>query len=137
MSFPTSDILTGGPFTEAVRIKSIRLLAGNLQPETIPDDEIKIIIIRKDNKTFKATNKYDWVDTDREFPMIIDVSNCYTAIELLRGIGDSESLTTADALALKVISTLKLINNVTTEFTEIPDVQTTGGFNSEQGGTFI
>lgn len=135
MTFPTSEMLTGSVNTKEVRINSIRNLAADVHAETISDDEINIIAIKKDSKVFDLTNNSTWTDTDAQFPLVIDASNCYTATELLRGFADSQSLTEADALEKKADEIIKQLNNVSL-LAVSSAVETTEGIAGEQKGTF-
>lgn len=135
MSFPATEMLVGGPYTKAVRIESIRNLAADVHSETIDDDEINIVATRKDSKVFQLTDTFDWVDTDPEFPLIIDASNCYTAAELLRGFADTQSLTEADALDAKADILIQEINGMSVT-ASIATTVTTTGIGGTQNGTF-
>lgn len=135
MSFPATDMVVGGPFTKEVRLTSIRKLAARVKPETITDDQITVIAIRKDSKVFNLTAKYDWSETDAEFPLFIDASNCYTAMELLHGFADSQSLQEEASLELKVNGLIQEINGKSL-IQESSTTLTTDGIGGEQKGTF-
>jgi len=137
MSLPATEMLVGEPYTKPVRITSIRNLAADVHVETISDDEIEIIAIRKDTKVFDLTENSTWSETDAKFPLVIDASNCYTAVELLRGFADSQSLTEADTLELKADELIKQLNDIASSLTITPDILKTAGFNCTPNGTFI
>jgi len=111
MSLPLTEMLVGSFLTKAERIKSIRELALSIKTETLPDDDINKIAVRKDRRVFNLTAKSDWTDTDEKFPLVIDASNCYTAIEILMGVATPDALSEADALTLKANETIKEIND--------------------------
>lgn len=135
MSFPATEILTGGPYTETARFISIRNLAFNIKTDTLPDTELKITTLRKDSKVFKLTKKIDWLSTDQDFPQVINASNCFTAVEILRGIATPQALSEADAVEKKAYETIKEING---QSDIIPDgvTTTTDGIGGEMQGTF-
>lgn len=135
MSLPATEMLVGGPFDKPTRINSIRNLAADVHTETISDDEINIIAIRKDSKVFQLTDNYTWTDTDEKFPLVIDASNCYTAIELLRGFADSQSLSEADALEIKADALITELNG-TSPLGLSSAIESTVGIGGTQNGTF-
>lgn len=136
MSLPATEMLVSTLYTKAIRITSIRNMAANVKTETIDDDEINISAIKKDNKVFNLTDKFDWVDTDEKFPLVIDASNCYTAIEFLRGFGDSQSLTEADALELKANELILEINGNSPLEVQGQVTKTAGITDTNPQGTF-
>ena len=135
MSLPISEMLVGSFLTKAARITSIRDMALNIQIETKPDDEINKIAVRKDRKVFNLTANSDWVDTDEKFPLVIDASNCYTAIEILSGIATSDALADASALQTKADELIKEIND-TSILLDNSFTITTSGIGGENNGTF-
>jgi len=137
MSFPVITMLTGTAiYTLSDRITSIRNLAADVHAETITSEEIRIIATKKDSDVFKLTDNYTWTETDAEFPLVIDASNCLTAVELLRGFGDSQSLTEADALDLKAIGLIETINGMSETGVIAAIEQTTGIGDENKLGTF-
>ncbi len=124
-------------YTEQLRLEAIRDLAGNVKEQTKSDDTIIEIASRKDQLVFDAINSTpaDWDDSTPNTPLIIDASNCYSAIELLRGFADSQSLTEADALELKADGLIALING-TSPLSIQSSIETTEGIAGTQKGTF-
>lgn len=135
MSLPLSEMLVGSFLTKSSRITSIRDMALNIHIETKSDDEINKIAVRKDRKVFNLTGKSDWTDTDEKFPLIIDASNCYTAIEILSGIASSDALADAAALQTKADELIKEINGEST-LMDNSETVTTEGISGTNNGTF-
>jgi len=135
MSLPLTEMLIGAFLTKAARITSIRDMALNIQTETKSDADINKIAVRKDRKVFNLTGKSDWIDTDEKFPLVVDASNCYTAIEILSGIATSDALSDAAALQIKADELIKEINDESTLMNDSETV-TTAGIGGENNGTF-
>lgn len=135
MSLPATAMLVSTFFTKAKRITSIRELSMNIQTETFSDTDIEKTAIRKDNKVFNLTAKFDWIDTDEHFPMVIDASNCFTAVEILRGIGTSDAQAEATALETKAENLIKEINGNSPLLVK-PETLTTDGIGGNDQGTF-
>lgn len=136
MSLPATEMLVGSFLTKTARIASIRDMALNIQTETKSDDEINKTAVRKDRKVFNLTGKSDWVDTDEKFPLVVDASNCYTAIEILMGIATPDALSNAAALQIKADDLIKEINDESTLMVNSETV-TTEGIGGENNGTFM
>jgi len=136
MSFPATEMLVGTSiYTKSQRIESIRNMAADIHTETMPDSEINIIATRKDNKVFNLTSTFDWTETDSEFPLVIDASNCYTAAEILRGLTDSQYLQEANDLESKADLLIEEINGQSV-VGMISTTETTTGIGGTQNGTF-
>ncbi len=76
----TNDDVYG---TITARRTTVRAYAENVSDISISNDDIDAIIITSDARVSEATQKYDWADTDRQFPVIIQASDLFAAATVL------------------------------------------------------
>lgn len=118
-------------YTIAKRRSDTRKLAGNINSNDISDAELDDIFVRKDVDVFSGTNKFDWLETDRDVLLVIDASNHLAAAEIIQGIPGHNPQEVTNLLN-EANRQIKRINGNTVEQTAVSAAKT-NGINNQSG----
>ena len=72
------------------RIAKVKWLAGNIANVAVSDEQITESIDTNDNRIMLATDKFDWVDTDKQFIQVLSAANLFASAQILDGIPNAE-----------------------------------------------
>lgn len=97
-----------GDNTSAKRLARVRDLCEGLTVAGMSDADVTSKLDKSDRWMEVKTNKFDWVDTDERWGMVLDASEHRCASEIMHGVPDKE--TKAQNLLSAARETIKGIN---------------------------